>query len=143
MPPVDSWLIKMFNRWSRLCIGFGGQASEVIKISYILHMFFRSVLILMVCLVFACGGSKDEPINFVIFIADDVSWNDLGVYGDPVASSPFIDSLARDGLVFNNMFLTTSSCSPSRASILTGRYPHNTGAPELHMPLPENMITIG
>ena len=47
-----------------------------------------------------------------------------------------LDRLAAEGEVFDRAYLTTSSCSPTRCSIITGRYPHNTGAPELHMPLP-------
>ena len=41
---------------------------------------------------------------------------------------------------FDNAYLTTSSCSPSRCSIITGRYPHNTGAPELHVRLPDEQV---
>ena len=41
---------------------------------------------------------------------------------------------------FDNAYLTTSSCSPSRCSIITGRYPHNTGAPELHVRLPKEQV---
>ena len=51
-----------------------------------------------------------------------------------------INKLAEDGLVFDNAFLTASSCSPSRGSILTGRYPHSAGTQELHMPFPEEQI---
>ena len=70
--------------------------------------------------------------NIVLFIADDVSWNDLGCYGNSFVRTPNIDKLAEDGMKFTNAILTTSSCSPSRISIMTGRYPHNTGAAELH-----------
>ena len=78
--------------------------------------------------------------NFIVFIADDASWNDCGPYGNDNIKTPNINKLAEEGLVFDNAFLTTSSCSPSRCSILTGRYPHSTGAPELHMPLPGNQL---
>lgn len=78
--------------------------------------------------------------NFIIFIADDAAWNDSGPYGNEIIKTPNINKLASEGLVFNNAFLTTSSSSPSRCSILTGRYPHNTGALELHMPLSENQL---
>ena len=80
--------------------------------------------------------------NFVVFVADDMSWDDCGPYGHPHVKTPNLDRLARDGMRFDRAFLTTSSCSPSRASILTGRYPHATGAPELHMPLPANQTLL-
>src|SRR5690606_30678470 len=47
---------------------------------------------------------------------------------------------AKRSLKFENVYLTTSSCSPSRCSIISGRYPHNTGAPELHDPLPPGQV---
>lgn len=80
--------------------------------------------------------------NVVIFIADDVSYNDLGCMGHPVIKTPEIDKLAEKGIRFTNAFLTASSCSPSRASILTGRYPHNTGAAELHSPIPAGQVAF-
>lgn len=78
--------------------------------------------------------------NFIFFITDDIGWQDLGCYGSPNVKTPNIDSLAVRGLKFENAYLTTSSCSPSRSSIITGRYPHNTGAPELHDPLPKGQV---
>lgn len=83
--------------------------------------------------------AADRP-NFVIFIADDVSVNDFGCYGNDVVKTPNIDKLAAEGMLFHNAYLTISSCSPSRNSIITGRYPHNTGASELHRILPEEQI---
>ncbi|MCG6188004.1 sulfatase family protein [Maribellus maritimus] len=82
---------------------------------------------------------KKQP-NFIVFIADDAAWNECAAYGNKVIRTPNINKLAEEGLVFDNAFLTASSCSPSRCSILTGRYPHSTGAPELHMPLPHNQV---
>jgi arylsulfatase A-like enzyme len=81
----------------------------------------------------------DKP-NIIYIIADDVGWNDLGCYGSKVAHTPNIDRIAKEGIMFGNAFLTASSCSPSRCSIITGRYPHNTGAAELHTPLPMDQI---
>lgn len=78
--------------------------------------------------------------NIVLIIADDVSWDDLGCYGNPVVRTPHIDQLARQGIRFDQAYLTASSCSPSRISLLSGRYPHNTGAAELHTPLPVEQI---
>ena len=86
------------------------------------------------------GSVHAAPPNIVFFIADDVSQEDLGCYGHPVIKTPRIDGLAGKGIRFNNAYLTTSSCSPTRCSIITGRYPHNTGAPELHSTLPDDQI---
>lgn len=84
----------------------------------------------------------NEPPNIVLIIADDMNWDDCGAYGHPSIRTPNIDSLAIDGLKFQHAYLTVSSCSPSRSSILTGRYPHNTGAEQLHWPLPEGSKTF-
>ena len=79
----------------------------------------------------------DKP-SVVFFIADDVSQEDFGCYGHPVIQTPNVDALAKQGMRFDNAYLTTSSCSPTRCSIITGRYPHNTGAPELQSACPRN-----
>ncbi|MDA8990013.1 sulfatase [Opitutales bacterium] len=84
-------------------------------------------------------GFSERP-NIVFFIADDVSQGDFGCYGHPVIKTPHIDSLSANGMRFDNAYLTTSSCSPSRCSIISGRYPHNTGAPELHVRLPLEQV---
>jgi len=75
--------------------------------------------------------------NIILFIVDDVSWSDLGCYGSRAAArTPNIDRLAAGGRRFDEAYLTASSCSPSRSSIITGRYPHNLGrAAELHQPI--------
>lgn len=85
--------------------------------------------------------AEDRP-NLVLIIADDMNWDDCGVYGHPSIRTPNIDRLANDGMLFEHAYLTTSSCSPSRSSIITGRYPHNTGAEQLHWPLPEGTKTF-
>lgn len=104
------------------------------------------LFIILIMLVFtSCNNStqkteeKTQP-NFIVFIADDAAWNDCGPYGNDVIKTPNINKLAEEGLTFNSAFLTTSSCSPSRCSILTGRFPHSTGAQELHMPLPADQV---
>jgi arylsulfatase A-like enzyme len=85
-------------------------------------------------------AQADERPNVLLFIADDVSWNDYGCYGNQAARTPNIDSLAEHGMRFTEAYLTASSCSPSRSSIVTGRYPHNNGkAAELHLPIAGNL----
>jgi N-sulfoglucosamine sulfohydrolase len=81
----------------------------------------------------------DRP-NLLLIIADDISWDDLGCYGNKFARTPHLDALAASGRRFDQAFLTASSCSPSRSSIITGRYPHNNGkASELHQPIAKNL----
>ena len=86
------------------------------------------------------GAGKDSRPNFIFFISDDISQEDHGCYGHPVIKTPEIDRLAAGGMRFDRAYLTISSCSPTRCSIITGRYPHNTGAPELHSPLPDDQV---
>lgn len=92
------------------------------------------VLFLVAASVFA------GPPNMIFFIADDVSVDDIGCYGHRSIHTPNIDALAGSGMRFDQAYLTISSCSPSRCSIISARYPHNTGAPELHSKLPEAQI---
>jgi N-sulfoglucosamine sulfohydrolase len=87
-------------------------------------------------------ASAEERPNFVVFIADDMGWDDCGAYGHPHIRTPNMDRLAAEGLRFDRAYLTCSSCSPSRCSILTGRYPHATGASELHLPLPAEQVLL-
>ncbi|WP_283431056.1 sulfatase family protein [Neorhodopirellula lusitana] len=88
------------------------------------------------------GNKAQTPPNFVLMIADDMNWDDCGAYGHPAIRTPSIDRLASEGLRFRHAYLTTNSCSPSRASIITGKYPHNTGAEQLHWPVPAGSPTF-
>ncbi|MEL6107919.1 MAG: sulfatase [Planctomycetota bacterium] len=87
-------------------------------------------------------SATDSRPNLVLMIADDMNWDDCGCYGHPSIRTPNIDRLASEGLRFEHAYLTTNSCSPSRASIITGRYPHNTGAEQLHWPIPSGTNTF-
>ena len=105
---------------------------------------FRPPAALAAVLLFAPAGSADEPArpNVVLIIADDLGDGDLGCDGHPHVKTPNIDRLAADGVRFTNAVLTISSCSPSRASLLTGKYPHETDAEQLHWPLPPSNETF-
>jgi len=104
------------------------------------------ILGLLILFTFSCKNRSADPReqttppNFILFITDDIGFNDLGCYGNEAAKTPNIDRLAEEGMQFTNAYLTASSCSPSRNSIITSRYPHNTGAPELHVNLPDNQV---
>lgn len=77
----------------------------------------------------ACGGvsrlfgqSRKKP-NFVFFLVDDLGWTDLGCFGSTFYETPNIDRLARQSMRFTNAYAACPVCSPTRASIMTGRYP--------------------
>ncbi|HMY75114.1 MAG TPA: sulfatase [Blastocatellia bacterium] len=96
-------------------------------------------------LLLLCGSALAQTVprpNVVLIIADDMAWEDSGAYGNPKVRTPNIDRLAREGVRFTSAFVTISSCSPSRSSIITGRYPHNTDAEQLHWPLPAEQVTF-
>ena len=96
-------------------------------------LFFRAAAL---PLAFALTLQAADRPNVILFIGDDISWDDFGCYGNTAARTPNVDRLAARGLRFTNAFLTASSCSPSRSSTVTGRYPHNNGAAsELHRPI--------
>jgi N-acetylglucosamine-6-sulfatase len=73
----------------------------------------------------ALGGARRPNILFIL--SDDHRWDALSHVGHPAARTPNLDRLAREGVLFENAFCTTSLCSPSRASFLTGMYAHTHG----------------
>ncbi len=72
------------------------------------------------------GASADRPPNVVIFLTDDQGWGDLSIHGNANLDTPHVDSLARDGVSFEN-FYVCAVCAPTRAEFLTGRYHLQTG----------------
>ncbi len=73
------------------------------------------------------GISQTKQPNILFLIADDWSFPHAGVYGDRVVRTPTFDRLAAEGALFTNAYTASPSCSPSRASVLLGRYPHQNG----------------
>jgi len=119
------------REWCRIdrVIPLGKRVSELALIAALFSFLAMAVQ----------AGSRP---NIVFIIADDMAWNDSGAYGNPYVHTPNIDRLAQEGMCFDQAFLTISSCSPSRASIITGRYPHQTDAEQLHWPLPAEQLTF-
>lgn len=74
------------------------------------------------CAVVCVQSAYAQP-NIVFFLADDLGWRDLGCYGSAFYETPNIDELARTGTRFTNAYAACPVCSPTRASILTGKYP--------------------
>ena len=66
--------------------------------------------------------AKEKP-NIVFIIADDLGWADLGCYGSTFYETPNLDRLANQGMRFTDAYAAAPVCSPTRASILTGKHP--------------------
>jgi arylsulfatase len=84
----------------------------------------------------ATGQPASGRPNVVIILVDDMGWSDIGPYGSEI-STPHLDALAAGGVRFTQ-FYVTPRCSPSRASLLTGLYPHQAGMGHL-----DNIIREG
>jgi len=75
------------------------------------------------------ADAADRP-NIVFILADDMGYGDLGCYGHPVAKTPHIDSLAKQGVRFTQHYANGPECSPTRTAFLTGRYQQRAGGLE-------------
>ncbi|MXX61889.1 MAG: sulfatase [Holophagales bacterium] len=69
------------------------------------------------------AAAAERPPNIVFFLVDDMGWRDVGVFGSTFYETPHIDALAEQGVRFTNAYAATHVCSPTRASLLTGKYP--------------------
>jgi arylsulfatase A len=113
-----------------------------------LYRLVAGMLVAPLSLVSALGAA-DAPPNIVIIFADDLGYGDLGVQGHPTIRTPHIDRLASEGKRFTD-FYAAPVCSPSRAALLTGRYPVRSGLygrrgvlfPESKGGLPADEVTI-
>lgn len=86
-----------------------------------IHTFLLSLLLALA----ACSAPTDP--NILIYLTDDLGYGDLGCYGNPIIQSPHLDELARSGVRFTDFHSAGTVCSPSRASLLTGRHPYRLG----------------
>lgn len=86
-------------------------------------------ILALACL--AVAGSSPvlpaAPPNIVLILADDLGWSDVGFNGSRYYETPHLDRLAASGMRFSDAYVAAPNCAPSRASLLTGRYPPGTG----------------
>ena len=76
----------------------------------------------LVSLQFSGAAAPTQP-NVVLILTDDLGWTDLSCYGSDFYETPHLDRLARDGMKFAQAYSACTVCSPTRAAILTGKYP--------------------
>lgn len=89
--------------------------------------FITTVYFIFLSLNFLHAQKREEKTNVVFILADDLGYMDLGCYGSSFYETPNLDALAKDGMRFTRAYAAAPVCSPTRASILTGKYPLRTG----------------
>ena len=82
-----------------------------------------TLLFAFIAILSLCHQSYGQPQNIVLFLIDDLGWMDLGCQGSTYYQTPNIDKLAAEGVRFTDAYAACAVCSPTRASILTGKYP--------------------
>ena len=88
------------------------------------------------------AGAPAKPVNVILIFCDDLGWGDLSCYGSAIAT-PNIDRLAREGARFTHCLSANPVCSPSRAALLTSRYPTRVGVPRVLFPADKTGLAEG
>ena len=96
------------------------------------------ILILTFILALTTNTNADQKPNFLFILVDDLGWSDVSYQGSKFYETPNIDKLANKSTIFNNAYAACTVCSPTRGSIMTGKYPARFGITDhLHAPQPE------
>jgi arylsulfatase A-like enzyme len=88
--------------------------------------FITSLAFLFICCSLAAQNKNQRP-NIIVILADDLGWADLSSYGSTFYETPNLDKMASNGIHFSRAYASSPVCSPTRASLLTGKYPVKTG----------------
>ena len=106
-----------------------------------------TVLLSVACLIRPTANGQRERPNILLIVSDDLGYADLGIHGSRDIQTPHIDRLARDGVRFTDAYVSGPYCSPTRAGLMTGRYPQRfgyefnpDGSPGYGLPLTEATI---
>ncbi len=100
----------------------------------------RIIFHALLALIVSSIATAKQPLNVVFVLCDDHRFDCFGAAGHPWLETPHIDALARDGAMLTRAYVTTSLCSPSRASILTGKYAHNHRVVDNYHPVDPNLV---
>ena len=90
-------------------------------------LLFLSFFSLLASQVKAISTQDEAKPNIILVLVDDMGWMDLSCQGSDFYRTPHVDRLAREGILFTNGYAACAVCSPTRAAVQTGRYPHRLG----------------
>lgn len=99
----------------------------------------RAILPFLFTLWLSAVLAHARPPHILMILADDLGWADLGQDGSKI-DTPNLDRLAQEGMKLTRFYASAPMCSPTRAALLTGRYPHSVGVPELANPTPRGQV---
>lgn len=102
------------------------------KTSIIISFFICCVMTSISCTTEQNDQVVDRP-NVILILADDMAVGDLSSFNGGISKTPSLDRLIDEGIYFNNAYAGSAVCSPSRAALMTGKYPHRTGSVTLNM----------
>ncbi|MBM3883615.1 MAG: N-acetylgalactosamine 6-sulfate sulfatase [Verrucomicrobia bacterium] len=103
--------------------------------------FIPTVLVLLACAMLERASAATRP-SVVLVMTDDQGWGDTGYNGHPELKTPNLDALAAAGLRLDRFYTAHFNCSPTRASVMTGRHPHRMGAFGPGAPIRAQEITV-
>ncbi|MBL7735571.1 MAG: sulfatase-like hydrolase/transferase [Chitinophagaceae bacterium] len=113
-----------------------------------MHLLKKTIVLIFLLLL--CAGilfaqqkaPKSAFKNVIFIVSDDHTASVLGAYGNKLIRTPNLDRMAQRGILFEHAYANAPLCSPSRQSVLTGKYPHATGVSLLQSSFPEEQVTI-
>ena len=123
-----------------------------------MELALRSTIVLLLASVFPVQACAEDRPNIVFYLIDDLGWSDLACYGSEFHETPNLDRLAKSGMLFSDAYAACPVCSPTRASVMTGKYPARLGitdwigasqkknalvTPANEAFLPDSEVTIG
>ena len=110
-------------------------------------LFAQSVVVIVLCMAGSVWAvDLENPPNIILLLADDLGYGDLSCFGSPAVKTPHLDRLAQEGMKCTRFYAASAVCSPTRAAVLTGRYPLRFGITrhfnDLNRWLPESATTV-
>lgn len=105
-------------------------------------MIWKCLTGLWAVVLFAGGAQAEQPQHVILMMADDMGWGQTGYYDHPALKTPHLDSMAQAGLRFDRFYAGAPNCSPTRATVLTGRTNDRTGVLNHGVPLRPQEKTI-